>query len=61
MRELDPALTARQKNNIQQIVATLELEDLQVPESAIRKLEDLALGRATVEQIIAGLDRRYQR
>lgn len=43
--EFDPALTEKQKYDIRQVIATLEIENLHVSESDIRSFEDVALGR----------------
>lgn len=43
--EFDPALTEKQKYDIRQVIATLEIENLHVSESDIRSFEDVVLGR----------------
>lgn len=47
--EFDPALTEKQKYDISQVIATLEIENLHVSESDIRSFEDVVLGRSKKE------------
>ena len=53
-------LTEKQKYDIIQVVANIELEDMHVPEDAIKELALIASGAKTVEQSIKEVTMQYQ-
>lgn len=53
-------LTEKQKYDIIQVVANIELEDMHVPEDVIRELALIASGAKTVEQSIKEVNMQYQ-
>lgn len=53
-------LTEKQKYDIIQVVANIELEDMHVPEDTIKELALIASGAKTVEQSIKEINMQYQ-
>lgn len=56
---IDQTLTDRQKYNVSQVVASLELEDMHPDRETIMELERLAKNETTIEKSIEELNRRY--
>lgn len=54
-------LTPEQQYMIDQTVATMRIENMELSEDAVKNLELVATGQKTTEQIIHELDMRYQR
>lgn len=53
-------LTKKQKYDIIQVVASIEIEDMHVPEDVIKELALIASGAKTVEQSIKEVNMQYQ-
>lgn len=51
-------MTGKQQDMVDQVVATLAIENMTVPEDGIRLLEELAADRKTISQVIDELNRK---
>lgn len=54
-------LAPRQKRTVRQVVATMAIEDIHLPEETIHEMEAVAAGRKTPEQRIQELKEKYYR
>lgn len=52
-------MTEKQKYDVEQVIASLELSGFNVPENVKKNLENIATGKKTVEQSIRELDAKY--
>lgn len=53
-------MTEKQKRDVEQVIASLELSGFTVPENVRRNLEDIATGRKTAEQSLNEIDAKYR-
>lgn len=54
-----PELTPQQQYDINQVAATMELEDMPLDEKNYNYLVQLATGEKTIDQIIATIKKEY--
>lgn len=54
-------LTPKQEHAVQQVIATMAIEDIHLPEKTIHEIEAVAAGRKTPEQRIQELKEKYYR
>ena len=55
-----PELTPKQQYDINQVAATMELEDMPLDEKTYNYLVQLATGEKTIDQIIEEIKKEYQ-
>ena len=54
-------LTPKQQYMIDQVTATMKIEDMEPSEDCIENLKKVAAGEKTIKQVIKELDMKYRR
>ncbi len=58
-KEGTAAMTEEQRRIIENVRATMEIEDMPLTQEAERNVADIIAGRKTVDEVVAETDRRY--